>query len=276
MTLAVVPGFGHDRIVSLAALAFAIAPAVVAAPAADTVVERFPAPDGFVRVDVAPRSFAAFLRALPLRPVGTPVRAWDGRVLAAPWARAVVDLDVGKGDLQQCADSAMRLYAEHRRARGDVADLVFHATSGDPLPWKRYAVGERPYVDGNHVRWRPPRGDRSEASPSSPAFRAWLDFVFTYAGSASLRLDTVAAKGPVQPGDLYVQPGFPGHVLVVVDVARDAQGAGLLLIGEGYMPAQDFHLLGWIAPGIDGAIVVDSWPKPFAATTRRRFVDATR
>ncbi len=244
---------------------------------ADTVVERFAAPDGFVRVDVAPRSFGAYLRMLPLHPAGTPVRAYDGRLVAAPWAQAVVDLDVGDHDLQQCADSAIRLYAEHRRLRGDVSDLVFHATSGDALPWKRYAHGERPYVEHNHVRWRSPTRDVASPSPSASAsFRAWLDVVFTYAGSASLRLDTVAAQGPVQPGDLYVQPGFPGHVLVVVDVARDVHGGERLLIGEGYMPAQDFHLLGWIAPHNDGAVVVDSWPRPFASSTRRRFVEPSR
>jgi hypothetical protein len=268
----------HDERVSLAAALFAVVASVAADTAADaaadTAADRFPAPAGFVRVDVQPGSFGAFLRALPLRPAGTPVRTHDGRVVAAPWAQAVVALDTGPHDLQQCADSAIRLYAEHRRAQGTTADLVFHATSGDPLPWARYAAGERPLVKDNRVRWRAPAGPTtpsSPASPSSPTFRAWLDFVFTYAGSSSLRLDTKAATGPVMPGDLYVLPGFPGHVLVVVDVARDPRGAERLLLGEGYMPAQDFHLLGWIAPAADGAVVVDSWPSPFAASMRRRF-----
>jgi hypothetical protein len=253
-------------------------PAVIAAAtviAGDTARERFVAPDGFVRVAVPPDSFGAYLRSLPLRPAGTPVRTHDGRVLAVSWAQAVVDLDTGPHDLQQCADSAIRLYAQYRRARGDVDDLVFHATSGDPLPWRRYAAGERPFVVDNRVRWRPATATTTPASgaASTTTFRAWLDFVFTYAGSSSLGRDTVLATGPVQPGDLYVLPGFPGHVLVVVDVARDGHGAERLLIGQGYMPAQDFHLLGWIAPGPDGTVVVSSWPQPFAATTRRRFDD---
>jgi len=257
----------HDERVSTHAALLA----VVAFVTADTAADRFPAPKGFVRVDVPPGSFGAFLRALPLRPAGTPVRAHDGRIVAAPWAKATVDLDTGPHDLQQCADSALRLYAEHRRAQGTTADLVFHATSGDPLPWARYAAGERPFVKDNRVRWRAPTAPTTPSSPASPAFRAWLDFVFTYAGSSSLRLDTKAATGPVALGDLYVLPGFPGHVLVVVDVARDGLGAERLLIGEGYMPAQDFHLLGWIEPSTDGAVVVDSWPSPFRASMRRRF-----
>jgi hypothetical protein len=263
--------------VSLLSLVLVLAPVV----GADTVVERFPAPAGFVRVDVAPGSFSAFLRALPLRPAGTPVRAFDGRVLTAPWALAVVELDVGSRDLQQCADSALRLYAEHRRARGDIDDLVFHATSGDPIPWRRFARGERPFVEDNHVRWRPAAASSATTTKKTESttvtktqeFRTWLDFVFTYAGSSSLRHDTVTATGPVRPGDLYVLPGFPGHVLVVVDVARDDRGAERLLLGEGYMPAQDFHLLGWISPDDDGGVVVGSWPAPFPAGSRRRFRD---
>jgi hypothetical protein len=230
---------------------------------------RLPPPAGFVPATVRPDSFGAFLQALPLLPADTPVRAFDGRTLAAPWAVAVVDLDVGQRDLQQCADSALRLYAEFRRARGTEAGLVFHATSGDALPWSRFAAGERPFVDGRHVRWR----TGGAASTSTATYRAWLDTVFMWAGSASLALDTVAVAGPTEPGDLFVIGGSPGHVLVVVDVARDARGAERLLLGQGFMPAQSFHLLGWVAPDADGNVAVASWPTPFPASSRRRFVE---
>jgi hypothetical protein len=277
-------GVAHNVAVSITVVALVVATALLADPGAgagafphgDTVSTRFPAPAGFARVDVDAASFGAFLRRLPLLPPGSPVRAYDGRVLVAPWAEAVVDLDVGRRDLQQCADSALRLYAEFRRAAGRVDDLSFHATSGDPLPWRRYAHHERPFVDGNHVRWRAARPDAAGAAPSSsssPAFRAWLDVVFTWAGSQSLRLDTQAVRGATAPGDLFVLPGSPGHVLVVVDVARDGAGGERLLLGEGYMPAQSFHLLGWVAPAGDGAVVVASWPAPFPSTSRRRFLD---
>ncbi|MDP2340217.1 MAG: DUF4846 domain-containing protein [Deltaproteobacteria bacterium] len=240
--------------------------------AGDTVLERFPAPAGTARVDVVAGSFGAYLRALPLKPAGTPVLAFDGRTIDAPWAKAVVDVDVGSKDLQQCADSAIRLYAEHRRAQNDVDGLSFHATSGDPLPWKRYAAGERPSAPKNKVIWS------KKAAPSSSAatFRSWLDAVFLWAGSRSLALDTVAVD-TLAPGDLLVVGGSPGHVLVVLDVATaTAGGKPQLLIGQGYMPAQSFHVIGWTGVDDDGSVTVPSWPAPFPREGHRRFRSTSR
>jgi len=259
---------------------------VLQLPAAvDTVAERFPANDGFVSVVVDEGSFGAFLRRLPLLPPGTPVRSFRGDVVDAPWAKAVVDLDVSNKDLQQCADSAIRLWAEYRWSKGDVdqvgvdqvgVDLVgvdkagagfsLHATSGDPLPWRRFAAGERPVVVNNRIAWK----QQAKASSSKETFRSYLENVFMWAGSRSLANDTDAV-GEVAPGDLLVKGGSPGHVLVVLDVARSAAGGERWLIGQGYMPAQSFHVLGWFAVDDDGAVTVPSWPGPFARSSRRRF-----
>ena len=241
--------------------------------ATDTVSERFPAPAGTARVDVVDGSFGAWLRALPLLPPGSPVLAFNGLAIAAPWARAVVDLDVGTKDLQQCADSAIRLYAEHRRAAcktaacaADVDGLSFHATSGDLLPWKRYAAGERPSAVKNRIQWQ----KKAAPSSSSSTFRAWLDTVFMWAGSMSLAKDTVAVD-VAAPGDLLVIGGSPGHVLVILDVAVAKGARPRLLLGQGYMPAQSFHVLGWFGVDDDGSVLVPSWPAPFPKGGLRRF-----
>ena len=242
---------------------------------AATVAAQFPPPDGFVRATVDDKvgSFGAFLQGLPLLPPGTPVRAFHGGTVAAPWARAVVDLDVGASDLQQCADSAIRLYAEYQRSRGTTQTLSFHATSGDPIPWSRYRAGERAVARGNKLVWQT-RGDAVDgAVDDARRWRSWLETVFMYAGSMSLAKDTVPVTGEVRPGDLLVVGGSPGHVLVVLDTAvhRDEPGRVQWLLGQGFMPAQSFHVLGWYAPDKDGAIRVPSWPKPFEPGSRRRF-----
>ncbi len=243
----------------------------------DVLEERFAPPEGFARVPVAAGSFGAFLRRLPLLPKGEPVRAFDGRALTTPHV-AVVALDVGARDLQQCADSALRLYAEYRWARGAQERLAFHATSGDLLPFARYAGGEQIAVRGNKVRWRAADPGAAAGVHDRAAFARWLDDVFMYAGSRSLAKDTVAATDDVAPGDLFVLGGSPGHVLVVLDVA--ARGAERrLVIGEGFMPAQSFHVVpapdggAWIAPAPDGSVTVPTWPAPFPRSARVRFTE---
>jgi gentisate 1,2-dioxygenase len=40
-----------------------------------------------------------------------------------------------------------------------------------------------------------------------------------------------------------VAPGSPGHAVVVLDVATDTDGAIYALLGQGFMPAQEFHVV---------------------------------
>lgn len=47
----------------------------------------------------------------------------------------------------------------------------------------------------------------------------------------------------MRAGDLFIQPGFPGHAVLVVDVARDSAGRRIFLLAQSYMPAQDSHIL---------------------------------
>jgi len=37
--------------------------------------------------------------------------------------------------------------------------------------------------------------------------------------------------------------GSPGHVVMVLDVCENAEGQRAFLLGQGYMPAQQFHVL---------------------------------
>lgn len=243
----------------------------------DVLEDRFPAPAGFSRVPLAGDSFGAFLRRLPLLPAGEPVRAFDGRALGTPHV-AVIALDIGARDLQQCADSALRLRVEHLWARGQQGKLAFHATSGDRLPFARYAAGEQIAVRGNKVSWRAADAGAAKGERNRAALARWLDDVFMYAGSRSLAKDTTAVVDDVLPGDLLVVGGSPGHVLVVLDVA--VQGAERrLLIGEGFMPAQSFHVVPstsgepWVTPAADGSVKVPTWPAPFPRSSLRRFTE---
>ena len=47
----------------------------------------------------------------------------------------------------------------------------------------------------------------------------------------------------IQPGDIFIYGGSPGHVEMVVDVCENKDGDKAFLLGQGYMPAQQFHIL---------------------------------
>jgi hypothetical protein len=244
----------------MGALFFLVAYAWPHAAGADTLEARFAPPPGAARVAVADGSFGDFLRRLPLKARGAAVHLYDG----TPKSRqdvhaAVVDLDVPPRDLQQCADAVMRLWAEYRYARG--ATIAFH-----PDPGKARAL-----TFDARVR------DRR-------AFDKWLIKVFADAGSASLEAELRArGDGGAQPGDVLIQGGYPGHAVLVLDVAvgKGADGAEhrWLLLGQSYMPAQEFHVL--VNPATPGSPWYDAaalstglktpeW-RPFVARDLRRF-----
>ena len=82
-------------------------------PAAQALGARFAPPAGCRRVPVAAGSWGAWLRGLPLRPVGTPARLYNGQLKDnQAVVAAVVNIDVSTKDLQQCADAIIRLRAE--------------------------------------------------------------------------------------------------------------------------------------------------------------------
>jgi hypothetical protein len=71
--------------------------------------------------------------------------------------------------------------------------------------------------------------------------------------------------------------GVPfGHAVLILDVARDAKGNRVLLLGQGYMPAQSFQVLRpsakevWFPLDLSaGKLETPFWdPFPFSALRR--------
>jgi len=220
--------------------ALCASPAAAAPPPQHTLAD-IPLPAGAVRVPVAKGSFGAFLRELPLRPPGTPVRLFNGKLKGNQRAhQAVVDMDLIGRNLQQCADALIRLRADYLWAAGRAADVAFRLTNGMNVPWKRWAAGERVRVKrGRHTRWV-----KGKKVKGRRAFRRYLQFIMVYAGTASIAKQLRRPKlAAVQPGDILVQGGFPGHAVMVLDMATLPGGERLTVLGQSYMPAQDFHVL---------------------------------
>lgn len=258
----------------LPVVAIVLATAAPARAAPRTTGTTFAPPPGFARVDVAAGSFGAYLRALPLRAPHTGVTSYRGDAILDgddPRLAAVAELDVGTRDLQQCADSIVRLDAEWRFATGRGAQIRY-AIGRDALAWPRWAAGDRPLVHDDRVAWV----HRTRADASHAALRAYLDVVFAWAGTEALA-DSAARvrRADVAPGDFFVLGGHPGHAVLILDVAVDAHGHRRALLGQGYMPAQDFHVLAhdgdaWFSLD-DDEVATPFWrPFPWSALRRLR------
>ncbi len=175
-------------------------------------------PAGYARQTANSNSFAAWLRRVSLKKDKT-VYLYNGKPKGNQLAQyAVLDVPVGNRDLQQCADAVMRLRAEYLFAQQRFDDILFVDNEGGRYPFTA------PYT-----RLR---------------FEAYLQRVFGMCGSASLAKQLRPANwGQLQPGDVLIRGGFPGHAVMVMDVAQNNEGHTLYLLAQSYMPAQDIHVL---------------------------------
>ena len=82
-------------------------------PQSKTIITRFNLPQGFTRITIEKNSFAEYLQNLPLKPHGSNVYYYNGEIKPNRVHEAVIDIDVGNRNLQQCADAIMRLRGEY-------------------------------------------------------------------------------------------------------------------------------------------------------------------
>lgn len=212
----------------------------------NTIGERFYLPEGYERVelelDEGEGTFAAYLRQLPLKPHGSKVLHYDGSVKQNTKAyTAVVDIDVGKKDLRQCADAVMRLRGEYLYQMRQYDQISFHLTNGFLVDYSKWMQGYRVAVEGNETKWV----KKTEASNTYEDFRKYMEFVFIYAGSLSLSQEMKSVPVlDMRIGDVFVQGGSPGHAVIVVDMAVHKEtGKKLYMLAQSYMPAQDIQIL---------------------------------
>jgi len=243
-----------------------------------TIAMRVQPPEGYCRVASDTGSFASWLGNLSLKDEGSPVYLYDGSLKRNQDAHhAVIDIDTGDKNLQQCADAVIRLRAEYLFSTKLYDSIVFNFTSGDPFPFRKWLDGYRPVVNHDDVSFI----KSGEVDSTYKSFRSYLDIIFTYAGSYSLQrqLDPKTENSGIAIGDVFVRGGFPGHAVIVIDKAvNKISGAEIILLVQSYMPAQDIHILKnpvnlklspWYDAAFGDTLVTPEWT--FTRDDLRRF-----
>ncbi len=207
-----------------------------------TVKTRFSPPKGFVWQTTEKGSFEDFLVNFPLYPENFPVRDYKNiPLLKQNFHAAILKIDVGNKNLQQCADAWIRLYAEYLWMQKRFNEIGFELTSEQFFSWNEYEKGWRTVETGDTVKFV----KSAKADSSYKNFRNYLDVIFQYAGTISLDRESVSVikNEDIEIGDFIIKPGSPGHLVFIIGIAKNEKGKKLYLLAESYMPAQEIHIL---------------------------------
>lgn len=210
-------------------------------PEGKTLQERVAPPPGYERTEAKGDSLTTFLREYPLKKAGKPVLLYNGEKKGNQGAHvAVFKLPLEKEDLQQCADSVMRVYAEYFWKTGQKERISFRFVDGFQAEYSKWRSGYRIRTGESRSSWVP-GGARDDSYAN---FKKYLRMVFAYAGTLSMEQESKKIKlSEVATGDIFLYAGSPGHVVMVVDVCGTSDGKKAFLLGQGFMPAQEFQLL---------------------------------
>ena len=216
-------------------------PSLLVIPAGKTIAQRFAVPTDFTRIISVKNSFGEYLQNTSLKANGTLVHFYNGQEKPNKVAAAILNVDVGTKDLQQCADAVMRLRAEYLYQNKMYDALHFKFTNGFNAEYAKWRNGYRIVVNGNKVNWI----KTTKESVSYESFKEYLNMVFIYAGTASLSQEVkMINPRQMQIGDVLIRGGSPGHAVIVVDMAVNVKtNKKLFMIAQSYMPAQDIHIL---------------------------------
>lgn len=182
-------------------------------------IQAIPLPAGFERIKADSGAFTEYLRTIGLK-TQTTVYLYNGQPKHNQTAQyALLNISVGNTDLQQCADAVMRLRAEYLYAQKRFEQIIFR--DNDNREYTFTAPYNREHFD------------------------KYLNRVFSMCGSASLskQLKPVNNFADIEPGDVLIRGGFPGHAVIVMDIAISNTGKKIYLLAQSYMPAQDIHVL---------------------------------
>jgi hypothetical protein len=182
-------------------------------------------------------SWQYFLQHLPV--VDSAILDYKGREISYQQkAVGIIPYDVGKADLQQCADALMRLRAEYLFAQQKIDAIGFHFTGGQYYSFHDYCNGKKVVPAGNDIKFT----NSNAEEKNHASLRKYLDIVYTYASTISLAKE-LKITDDFEVGTVVIHPGSPGHCFIIIDEAMNGAGEKLFKLAEGYTPAQSIYVL---------------------------------
>jgi hypothetical protein len=205
------------------------------------------ADSGYQRWPLDSTGFGFWLRNLYLKPEGSPVLNYRGKVhksVRDTTVAAVINLEVQGCRNEQCMDILIRLYATYLWQNQSAGELILPLPGGLWIGWAEWLSGRRPEFYGLQVKLK----QKARPDSSSENYKNYLNLVYSESHTQQFyhglkQID----RHDLQIGDFIVSRGSKGHAVMIVDLARDKQGRLLALIGHGDTPACEFYLLNYRA-----------------------------
>lgn len=229
------------KVVKNVALSYVVTPNYINSEGT-TIAERILIPENFSRQEYPEGSFSKYIQRYALKPFDAKIINYDGEDYGYQKGHVgILEVSVPSNGLQQCADALMRLRAEYFWEQNRKSEIGFNFTSGHYCSWTKYAEGYRPKINGNTVTF----SKTASVNTTKENFYKYLNLIYMYAGTQSLydELKKVENVADLEVGDMVIKPGFPGHIIMIVDKATDANGKILFIFAQGNTPAQSVHVL---------------------------------
>jgi len=149
-------------------------------------------------------------------------------------------MEVAEEDLQQCADSIMRIYAEYLYKSGRHDKISFHFVDGFVCDYNHWKEGYRVKFSNDKPYWE----QVASSDDSEETFKKYLRIVFSYSSTLSMENESRPVDiSELKVGDIFIKGGSPGHVVMVADICENEVGEKAFLLAQGFMPAQSFHII---------------------------------
>lgn len=120
----------------------------------------------------------------------------------------------------------MRLRAEYYFSRKEYNKISFTTSNGTRLNFESYAAA-------------------NSNCYSHDCLLKFIEKVFISCGTYTVEAITkLISMNEIEPGDVFIKAGSPGHAMIVVDVAiNTATNKKIYLLAQSFMPAQDMHIV---------------------------------
>ena len=204
----------------------------------DNIITRFNAPAGYHTVVAKQGTFASYLQYLPLKPIYSRVKTYDGDfAFTDVYTAAVVNMNPGNKDLQRNAGAVIRLRAEYLFLQKRYNEIAFHLNDNFLCDYVHYAEGYR-YKNGVWVL-------QGKKNYNHKNFLCYLELVFANSGLNSLMQDLKKAKGSdrVIAGDVFINDHSPAHCFIVMQVIENNLHQQQFLLAQGFSPAQEIQIV---------------------------------